>query len=221
MQMKAIASVVFGTVLACTAGQVLAQKVYRVVGPDGRVTFSDRAPSADAPSQKVGTVSTSSAADSGPNLASLPLEVKQAATKYPVTLYTTKDCSACDTARDFLKGRGIPFAEKSVTSNDEIKALTKLNGDGTIPLATLGGQQLKGFNQNDWDSYLNAANYPVKSQLPASYTQAAATPLIPKVIKPAPAAASAAAPANDASAPSTGGVAPQRVTPTNPTGITF
>ena len=217
MQIKAFASIFAATALLCAAGPVAAQQVYRIVAPDGTVTFSDRAPSAGTPARTVGSAG-SVATPAGSNLAGLPLEVKQAASKYPFTLYTTKDCSSCDTARSFLKTRGVPYSEKTITSNEEIKALQKLNGDGTVPFATLGGQHLKGYSENDWASYLDAAGYPAKSQLPASYQQAAAAPLIPKVLKPAAAGnASNAAPA--ASNPAQ--VEPTRVTPDNPTGIIF
>ena len=221
MQIKAFASIFATAALLCAAGPVAAQQVYRIVGPDGKVTFSDRAPSADTPSRTVGGAS-GSAAPAGSSLGGLPLEVKQAASKYPFTLYTTKDCSSCDTARNFLKTRGVPFSEKTITSNEEIKALQKLNGDGTIPFATLGGQHLKGYNENEWASYLDAAGYPAKSQLPASYQQAAAVPLIPKVIKPtAPSNAATATDAAPAGASPAGQVEPTRVTPDNPTGIVF
>lgn len=219
MQMKAFASFVATAALLCAAGPAAAQKVYRIVGPDGKVTFSDRAPSADTPAQNVTSASTSASA--GASLAGLPLEVKQAAGKFPLTLYTSKDCGPCDSARDYLKTRGVPYSEKTITSNEEIRALQKLNGDGTIPFATLGGQHLKGFNENDWSSYIDAAGYPAKSQLPASYQQAAATPLIPKVLKPTTPNAVAAPGGTQPAAGSTPQIEPSRVTPENPTGIVF
>lgn len=223
MQMKAFASTtaaaIASALMVLAASPAAAQKVYRIVGPDGKVTFSDRAPSTDTPSQSVS--GAASAESAGPNLASLPLEVKQAAGKYPLTLYTSKDCSACDAARSYLQDRGVPYTEKTITSNDEIVALKKLSGADSVPFATLGGQHLKGFNSNDWSAYLDAAGYPAKSQLPASYRQAAAAPLIPKTIKPAAAAGNGAA-APDAAAPAGGNsVMPQRVTPENPNGIVF
>ncbi len=220
MQIKAFASIFATAALLCATGPVAAQQVYRIVGPDGKVTFSDRAPTADTPSRVIG--SGGSAAPAGTSLAGLPLEVKQAASKYPFTLYTTKDCSSCDTARSFLQNRGVPYSEKTITSNEEIKALQKLNGDGTVPFATLGGQHLKGYSENDWTSYLDAAGYPAKSQLPASYHQAAAVPMIPKVVKPAaPSNAATATDAAPAATTNTPQVEPQRVTPDNPTGIVF
>ena len=219
MPMKAIATAIASALLACTAGTVAAQQLYRVVGPDGKVTFTDRAPSADTPAKTVSSIA--GGGSTGANMAGLPIEVKQVVGKYPLTLYTSKDCGGCDSARSYLKTRGVPYTEKTITSNDEIMALQKMNGDGSVPFATLGRQYLKGFNENDWGAYLDAAGYPQSSQLPASYRQAGGTPLIPKVIQPAGTA--------DSSAPSNGGSgnagnaggAPQRVTPDNPNGIIF
>ncbi len=219
MRTMALGSILVGTALACATGWASAQTVYRIVGPDGRVTFSDRAPTSDTPSQSVSTGAVTE--PTGTRLSDLPLEVKQAATKYPLTFYTSKDCGACDTARRYLLTRGVPFTEKTVTSNEEIQALRKLNPDGTIPFATLGAQHLSGFNENDWSAYLDAAGYPAQSKLPSSYRPAPAQPLIPKVIAPAaPAAAQPAAPSGSP-APGNQNVEPERVTPSNPTGIVF
>lgn len=219
MKTMALGSLLIGTVLACAAGLANAQAVYRIVGPDGRVTFSDRAPTADTPSQSVSTGTVTEPA--GTRLNDLPLEVKQAATKYPLTFYTSKDCGACDTARRYLLSRGVPFAEKTITSNQEIQALRKLNADGTIPFATLGSQHLSGFNENDWSAYLDAAGYPAQSKLPSSYRPAPAQPMIPKVIAPAAPAGTQPAEAGGAAASGSPNVEPQRVTPNNPTGIVF
>lgn len=41
----------------------------------------------------------------------LPYEVAEAARKNPVTLYTSSNCSPCDTGRTMLTSRGVPFRE--------------------------------------------------------------------------------------------------------------
>ena len=61
--------------LACASAQ--AQGVYRIVGPDGRVTFSDRAPSSDTPSQA--SAGTTSSESGGSSLAGLPLRHRSSA----------------------------------------------------------------------------------------------------------------------------------------------
>jgi glutaredoxin len=100
------------------------------------------------------------------------------AQKFPVTLYTGENCSPCQSARSMLTARGVPFAEKTVTTVEDSQALQRLSGESSLPFATIGGQQLKGFSDAEWTQFLNAAGYPATSVLPSSYRQSAATPLI-------------------------------------------
>ena len=188
----------------------IAQPVFRIVGPDGKVTFSDKPP-ADT-NAKV----TSAAGASGGGVASssLPFELRQVVQKYPVTLYTGENCSPCQSARSMLITRGVPFSEKTVTTADDSQALQRLSGENSLPFATIGGQQLKGFSDAEWTQFLNAAGYPAASTLPSTYRQSAATPLV--TVAAAPATTAPAAPAR-AAAPT-----PQP-TPAaaNPSGIRF
>ncbi len=187
-----------------------AQPVYRIVGPEGKVTFSDKPPV--EPQAKV--TSGAAASGSGVASASLPFELRQVAQKYPVTLYTGDNCSPCQSAKTMLMSRGVPFTEKTVNTNDDSQALQRLSGDNTLPFATIGGQQLKGYSDSEWTQFLNAAGYPATSVLPASYRQPAATPMV--AVSAAPAAAVPAVPVR-AAAP-----APQPApAATNPSGIRF
>lgn len=189
-----------------------AQGVYRIVGPDGKVTYSDQPPPAATNARPVD--GASSAGSAAPTL---PVEVRQAASRYPVTLYTGADCSPCDSGRNFLNTRGIPFAEKTVNSSDDVAAFKRLSGATSLPLLTVGGQQLKGYSATEWGQYLDAAGYPKKSVLPPSYRREAATPLVEA--KPA------AAPATrtPAGQPAADTPAEVPVTPpaSNPSGIRF
>jgi glutaredoxin len=192
--------------LAVTAS---AQQVFRIVGPDGRVTFSDKPPV--EPARAIAAPTVSVPGTSGPGL---PFELRQVALKYPVTLYSGPDCGPCGAGRAFLSSRGIPFTEKTVTTNDDIGALQRLSGATSLPFMTVGGQQLKGYSEVEWGQFLDAAGYPKTSQLPASYRPAAATPLV-AVQAPAP----AAVPTPVAPAP-TQAAAPGPA-PSNPAGIRF
>lgn len=202
--------------LACASAQ--AQTVYRIVGPDGKVTFSDRPP-ADAAAQPARTSGTGPAA---PN-AELPLALRQPATRFPVTLYTGSDCAPCASARNMLVARGIPFTERTVSTNEDIDALQRLSGSASLPFGTIGSQQLAGFSDTEWTQYLDAAGYPKQSQLPPSYRRPAATPLVAvKAAEPASAAASAPSSAR-AQAQRQRPPAPvnEGPTPSNPAGIRF
>ncbi|MBK7617623.1 MAG: hypothetical protein KA375_07235 [Vitreoscilla sp.] len=119
------------------------------------------------------------------NTASLPLELRQASSRYPVTLYAGKDCAACDAGRQLLQRRGVPYIEKRVETNDDIAAFRRLTGANSLPVLTIGGQQLKGLNSADWTSYLDAAGYPAESKLPTNWRNPAASPMVAIAPKPA------------------------------------
>ena len=191
-----------------------AQQVYRIVGPDGKVTFSDQPPPA-ASNAKVNAATPSgggAAASAG-----LPFELRQVAAKYPVTLYTGDNCGPCGSARALLVSRGIPFSERTVTTNDDVQALQRLSGDASVPFVTIGSQQLKGFSDAEWTQFLNAAGYPATSVLPASYRPPAPTPLV-AVSAPPAAGGNGARPAARPSAPAP---TPIEAPVSNPSGIKF
>ena len=169
-------------VLLGTAAQ--AQTVYRIVGADGKVTFSDKPPVTANQGKVVGTGVGANGAASN---VGLPFELRQVASKYPVTLYTSSKCAPCDTGRALLAGRGVPFIERTVNTNEDSESLQRISGDTSLPFLTIGGQRLKGFTDAEWTQYLDAAGYPKSSLLNANYRNPAPTPLV-AVQKPAPAA---------------------------------
>ena len=214
-----------GVVAALLATALAAQPIYRIVGPDGRVTYSDKPPAAAG----AGKVTKAGRAPNADAANPLPLNLRTVARQYPVTLFTTANCTPCDTGRALLVRRGIPFTEKTVSSPEDAEALLRLSGESALPLLTIGAQQIKGWTEGQWQLYLDAAGYPKLSQLPRTYRWPAATPLVDLV--PATAPAAEQAPTTNADAPP---VAPPAPTPrpaaprppagantTNPAGITF
>jgi glutaredoxin len=162
---------------AMFAGDANAQQVYRSVGPDGRVTYTDKAPVQGDAKTKAAPIAAlpSAGGTAGTNL---PFELRQVANRYPVTLYTGPNCAPCASGRAMLVARGVPFTEKSVTTNEDIDALKRIAGVPSLPFMSIGGQQLKGYSDAEWSQYLDAAGYPKNSILPSGYTHAAASPLV-------------------------------------------
>ncbi|MFP8778300.1 glutaredoxin family protein [Hydrogenophaga sp. RWCD_12] len=199
-----------------------AQGVYRIVGPDGKVSYSDQPPPANnqnnaAAKPVVGGPSTSAAAAAG----YMPPELKQAMGRYPVVFYAGKDCAPCDTGRNYLNGRGVPYTEKTVNTNDDAAALKRLSGTTSLPMLSIGSQQIKGYSEVEWTQYLDAAGYPKKSALSATYRRPAPSPLVEA--KPVDTAA-AATPSRKAPKPADADApAEVPVTPpvTTPGGIRF
>ena len=204
---------------------IAAQQMYKHVDAAGKVTFSDKPPGPSA-GGKFEPV-TSRAQIGSTSTASLPLELRQAAERYPVVLFTGPNCEPCETGRQMLNRRGIPFSERTVATAADGDALRRLSGDQGLPLLTIGGQQIKGYSDIEWGQFLTAAGYPSSSQLPTAYKSPPAAPLVATAEPPA-AAPGTAAP-TQAAAPATARPRPAARAPAetaedtsqNPAGIKF
>ena len=198
-------------------GAVANAQVYRIVGPDGRVTFSDRPPpdAKATPAPALAIPPTSGGSSAG---VVLPAELRAAAARFPVTLYTGVECSACAAARDYLSSRGVPFAERTISTNEDAQALGRLlGGPPRVPFATIGGQHVLGFSDSEWSAYLDAAGYPKTSQLPRGYRNPPPAPLVAVQAPPQKRAAAAPEPEQRAQQPSS----QSEPEPSNPAGIRF
>jgi glutaredoxin len=169
--LTAVKLVAVQAIFMLASGHLYAQQVYKSVDKNGRVTYSEVPPLPGSGDKLTG--------DSASSVA-LPYALQQVVSRYPVTLYTTADCGPCITAKLMLTQRGIPFAERTVSSNEDIAAYKKLNTENNFPLATIAAQQLKGYEETEWTKYLDAAGYPKTSALPRNYRNAEATSLTPK-----------------------------------------
>ena len=163
---------------------------YKIVGPDGKVTYTDKPPTAqDIRPDKGGAA---------PAAGGMPYETRQAMAKYPVTLYSTKSCPSCDQARQALRGRGVPFNEYSIATDADFALFQSRTGGSTFPVVVIGNQTLKSYSSNDLSGYLDAAGYPAQARL-TGYAWPAAMPLAPRTASAD--AAPAAAPTPSAPAP--------------------
>lgn len=201
-----------GLVLGLVSVSALSQGVYRIVGPDGRVSYSDQPP----PAANARPVASGAPGAAGGANAQLPFELRQVASRYPVVLYTSAECAPCNSGRNLLNARGVPYSEKTITTNEDAEALKRLSGQTSLPFVTIGSQQIKGYSDAEWTQFLDAAGYPKQSALPTAYRRAAPTPLVAvaPVASTAPATTAQSQPA-EASTPS---VAPPV---SNPAGIRF
>ena len=180
-------------VLLGLAGGAHAQ--YKVVAPDGKVTYTDRAP---PPEQGRVVTINGRTAPAEPD-SSLPYELREATRRYPVTLYVASaGCEPCDSARGLLRKRGVPYTEHVVSSPEDAEALERLSGSREAPTLTIGAQVVRGYAPELWTSYLDAAGYPHESKLPTTYAYKPATPVVER---PPVASAKPAKPAAPPEAP--------------------
>ena len=212
-----------GALLLLGVAGLHAQTVYRIVGPDGKVTFSDKPPaeSANASARTAAGKPASAPRSDGNN--SLPYELRQVVAKYPVTLYASAGCAPCTSGRLMLQARGIPFTEYLVASANDVEALQRLSGASSLPLLTIGGQRIKGYSEAEWTQFLNAANYPAASKLPATYRNPEPKPLVSaeKAAVPAGEGVARGDLVDEPTQPAAEAPPPAVLPPSNPAGIKF
>lgn len=148
-------------------------QLYKSVGPDGKVTYSDTPPPA-----KTGKVQEKNLSNAAPST-QFPFELADASRKHPVTLYTATNCAACDRGREALNARGVPFTEKTVQTEADVVSLKQAGGDQELPLLKVGNKKQIGYAPDTWAQLLTTAGYPVNSQLPRTYRNQAPQPAAP------------------------------------------
>jgi len=168
-----------------------AQTMYRYVDPTGRVVYSDQPPPPAAKDVKAKRLQ-----DNVIETDPVPFATKEAAEKFPVTLYTF-DCDACKEAEALLTKRGVPFTTVVVSDEEGAAKLRALTGKQAAPVLQIGEKQVvTGFNSSRWHSVLDEAGYPKTA--PSSRP---AAPRPPGSANAAPGPANAAAPATDSAPP--------------------
>lgn len=154
--------------LVCAAALAAATPAlaqFKVVQPDGRVLYTDIPPvSTDARVTSLGRQAVPLVRE-----AALPDSLRRVAERYPVTLYASTDCEPCNSGRQLLQQRGVPYQERLVISNEDILALERLVGSRTVPALVIGTQPVRGYTAQEWGAYLDVAGYPHESALPAGW----------------------------------------------------
>ncbi|RMX00644.1 glutaredoxin family protein [Allofranklinella schreckenbergeri] len=192
--------------MVCTAffSPAMAQEVYRSKTASGTVMYSDRAltPGAALVKKEKEALLT----DGG-----FPEALQKSVRRYPVVLFSSPDCAPCAQGRKVLNQRGIPFKEYTIATAEDQSVLEE-KGIASLPHLTIGRQALRGFNEAQWEQYLNAAGYPATSLLPEGYQAPKVEPLT--VLQKQ--AQKEAAPASVDGLPDV-----PNLDPSNPTGIRF
>lgn len=165
-----------------------AQTLYRYVDPNGRVVYSDQ-----PPPPAVKDAQTRQLPENVIETDQRPLQARQAAERFPVTLYTF-DCDICRDAQALLVKRGVPFQTVIVTEEKGAAQLKALTGKQSAPVLRIGDKQvMQGFNEERWQAMLDEAGYP--RTMPTVRRAPAAVPVAAKAdAEPRPAAPEDAVP---------------------------
>lgn len=175
-------------VVAALAATASAQtNVYKWTDKDGKVHFSDTPPppeATDAQQKRMG--------GGGGDDSQLPYATQLAAQRNPVTLYVGGECGdPCTRGRDLLTRRGVPYSERDAAASAEAQeALKKVAGGLDVPTLVIGQRPTKGWDEETWQSALDAAGYPrtrLPGQAPLRQNAPPAKPAEPASGEPPPA----------------------------------
>jgi glutaredoxin 3 len=75
-----------------------------------------------------------------------------------VTIYSATWCAFCHAAKDYLDKKGVKYTDKDVDSDRSIaEEAMKLSGQTGIPVLSINGQVIVGFDRPRIDAALAAA----------------------------------------------------------------
>ena len=74
-----------------------------------------------------------------------------------VTIYTTATCGWCQRTKQYLAARGVPYTEKRVDEDyGAAMEMVRISGQEGVPVTTVDGQVVIGFDQRRLDTLLAA-----------------------------------------------------------------
>jgi glutaredoxin len=130
-----------------------AARLYKWVDKDGNVSYHDQPPMEAGYRVEEKNIAVRSRATDH-----IPQEIID---KFPVVLYSASKCASCDSARAYLKSRGIPFTEKNVEGDRKLQEeLIKQAGGLAVPTIMVGTKILKGYLESLLEGELDDAGYP-------------------------------------------------------------
>ncbi len=141
------------------AAPSVAQTLYKSIGPDGRVVYSDRPPT-DGKVQKTMTFenlpsSTLPATTTAYLEQQLQTLRKSSVTSAPtsgVVLYSADWCGYCKKAKAYLAGKGIGYREIDIDTPDGMESFAQAGGGKGVPLLVADGQRVQGFSPSAYDA---------------------------------------------------------------------
>lgn len=71
-----------------------------------------------------------------------------------VTVFTTKICSHCHVAKDYLSSKGVQYTEKDIGTDQEARLELTQKGITVVPVIKIGKEFIIGFDKYRIDELL-------------------------------------------------------------------
>lgn len=137
-----------------------AETLYKSVGPDGKITYSDKPPISgniqkkltfkNLPSTKVPASASAKLAQTGNKKATNNSTVNAG----KVTLYTASWCGYCRQAKAYLASQKINYREVDIETQNGMVEFSQAGGSGAVPLLIAGKESIQGFSSEAYDVIL-------------------------------------------------------------------
>lgn len=116
-------------------------EIYKVVGADGKVSYTDKEPQSEkAEKLKIQTYTGS------PSVSSLAGAVRR------VTLFSAQWCGSCRNAKAYMTSHNIAFEEWDIDKSDYARAKMNEFGTKAIPVILVGNQKMVGFSPESFEA---------------------------------------------------------------------
>lgn len=175
LHMKRLTNFCIALLFVSMAGMALgAETLYKTVGPDGKVDYSDKPP----PDGKVEKTMQFNNLPSSevPGLSLSYVEqlrrFKASQAKTPATpaagvvLYAASWCGYCRHARSYLAKKSIPYQEIDIDTPRGKESFAEIAGGGGIPVLFASGQRVQGYSVPAYDALFANWKQPAKPAKP-------------------------------------------------------
>ena len=160
--MKSIVLFIF----LCAATSVYAETLYKVIGVDGRVTYTDLPPAdrrstlelkfTDAPVTSLPESVLKNQAEFAKGMQNQSAQAKKIDVSGPTTLFSASWCGYCTQAKVYLRTKGIAFRELDIDTPAGGCAYFEAGGQRGVPLIMVAGKRLSGFSTGAYDHFFAA-----------------------------------------------------------------
>jgi glutaredoxin len=140
-----------------------AQTVYKSVGADGRIVYSDRAPTQGRleKTMKFELASSALPASAASYMEQFrkthPAGATPVATAKGVTLYSAAWCGYCRKAKAWLGDHGVAYTDVDIDAPGGTAALAQASGGSSgVPVLVVDGRSIKGFSAAAYDTALKS-----------------------------------------------------------------